>query len=259
MRTRFAPTPSGFLHAGNLTNALLTSWLAQELGGELLLRIDADDSTRVRPEYVAYIYASLAALNLSFSDIPSSHMNRREYLRSQIALLPQDHVFACSCSRSDLLDRPCACKGQNLAWVAGKSALRLHLGQELSVYVNGESFTLNEHFGDVVLWRRDDLPAYHWANVIDDRDLGITHIVRGQDLASSSALHIYLARLIGADNVATCQYLHHQLVLDSQGRKISKSTQSNASAPDLTYAYLANIRDNAAILARDVGIAPVLT
>ena len=258
-RTRFAPTPSGYLHAGNLANALLNSWLAQALEGECLLRIDADDHTRTRPEYREYIHTALEALDLDFPEYVSPHVSRSEYLRTQLTLIPADLLFACSCSRTDLIERRCTCRIQNLSWNPGVNALRLYLDPSEVVDVQGKTVHLHEHFGDVVLWRRDNIPAYHWANVIDDRDLAITHIVRGHDLFHSSALHIHIGALIGADSVAQCTYVHHPLLTDAHGQKLSKSAQIHSHAPQLTTTFLDAVQRSARSLAVQIGITPAST
>ncbi len=77
--------------------------------------------------------------------------------------------------------------------------------------------------GDFIVWRRDDLPAYQLVSVVEDRDLGTTHIVRGRDLLASSAAQVFLADSIGASNVAAATYVHHELITDSDGRKLSKT------------------------------------
>lgn len=135
------------------------------------------------------------------------------------------------------------------------NALRLHLDPDLTATIESETYRLHDEFGDVVLWRRDDVPAYHWANVLDDRDLGITHIVRGCDLLPSSALHVHIAQLIGADNVANAKYQHHSLILDDTGKKLSKSQQSNARPPVLDLTFISAVRTAAQGLADELGIA----
>jgi glutamyl-tRNA synthetase len=77
--------------------------------------------------------------------------------------------------------------------------------------------------GDFVIWRRDDLPSYQLVSVIEDRDLGTTHIVRGEDLLASTAAQIFLAPALGADTLVTAFYLHHPLLTDVNGVKLSKS------------------------------------
>ena len=256
MRTRFAPTPSGYLHQGNLANALVTDWLAKSYEGECFLRIDADDHSRTRNEYVEYIDAALDALGLIFLPSPFARDDRTDYLRSQLVSLPPDQKFGCSCSRTDLLARPCTCQAKEIRWEPGTNALRLHLDKDLTIDIEGESINLRNHFGDVVLWRRDDIPAYHWANLIDDRDLRITHVVRGTDLLASSALHIYLETLINPSSTPPRTYLHHQLLTDAKGHKLSKSTQVNASPPALNLDYLTRVRNSAELFAVDLGITP---
>jgi glutamyl/glutaminyl-tRNA synthetase len=256
VRTRFAPTSSGYLHQGNLANALIIDWLAKSYEGECFLRIDTDDRSRTRIQYVEYITASLHALGLIFLPSPLARDDRIDYLRSQLALLPPDQVFACLCSRTDLLARACTCRTDKLQWTPGINALRLHLDKDLNIEIEGESINLRNHFGDVVLWRREGIPAYHWTNMIDDRDLQITHVVRGRDLLESTALHIYLERLLNPGSTSPRAYLHHQLLTDTTGRKLSKSTQGNSPPESLNPEYLMRIRISAEKLAAALGITP---
>lgn len=255
VRTRFAPTPSGYLHRGNLANAQINAWLAQQIHGDLVLRIDADDRARCQPQYSDFIVASLRELGIAYTLYAPDIESRKEYLKSELKLIPRQNLFACDCSRSSLIEQECSCREQSLAWQPGVNALRLHLDPDLTATVNGELFRLHDEFGDVVLWRRDDIPAYHWANVIDDRDLGISHIVRGRDLLASSALHIHIASMIGAVTVAKAQYHHHSLLVDSTGKKLSKSQQSNAQPPTLDLTFLSDVRTSAQELADELGIA----
>ncbi len=255
-RCRFAPTPSGYLHQGNLANALLNSWLAASLHSDLILRIDADDTARVRDEYVQYIFDSLSALEIPFVLANNARSDRREYLKGELALIPEEHLFACDCSRTDLLERSCTCVLKQSLWLPGMNALRLRIPAEVEMMIDGKSIRLHEHFGDVVLWRRDDVPAYHWANVIDDRDLGITHIVRGLDLQSSTALHLHIAQLISASGVTNCDYRHHRLIVNDKGVKLSKSTNGQVVPPDLNSEYLDAIRFQAISLGQEIGIHP---
>lgn len=254
LHCRFAPTPSGYLHQGNLANALLNSWLAASLEAPLLLRIDRDDITRVRTEYEQYIHDALSALTIEYDRANTTRADRREYLKAQLALIPANLLFACACSRTDLLQRACTCASKDLSWLPGVNALRLQIPPETEVLVDNMPLRIHDHFGDVILWRRDDIPAYHWANVIDDRDLQISHVVRGIDLRSSTALHIHLADIIDATGVRDCTYLHHSLLVDSRGDKLSKSTQANALAPTLDSEYLESVHTAARALAHEIGI-----
>lgn len=264
VRTRIAPTPSGYLHAGNLVNALLTSWLARQHQGQLALRIDDDDRERYRPEYAAYIFNALEALNIDWQIGPSRMDEflqcdvriRHRYLRNQLSLLPEDLTYACECTRSLLVERPCPCRELDLAHVEGETVLRVYVPEDCVIKVNGEPIQVKSQLGDFVVWRRDGIPAYHWANVIDDRDLGTTHVVRGADLLSASAAHIYLARLIGADNVANAHYLHHPLVKGTDGRKLAKTNSTDAEPPILSAQVIKKIRTLAQSLAEQLAITP---
>jgi len=255
VRTRFAPTPSGYLHKGNLANAQVNAWLARQIQGDLVLRIDADDQERSQPEYRAFIIESLRVLGIEYELYAPDLGSRKEYLKSELKRIPSEILFACDCSRSALIEQECRCRERLLAWQPGVNTLRMHLDPDLIVTVEQETFRLHDEFGDVVLWRRDDIPAYHWANIIDDRDLEISHIVRGRDLMPSSALHIHIASLIGAVTVAQANYQHHSLLIDSAGKKLSKSQQSNGKPPALDLTFISAVRTAAQDLADELGIA----
>lgn len=264
VRTRFAPTPSGYLHAGNLVNAQVTSWLARQHGGQLALRIDDDDRDRYQPEYVEFIFSALEALHIDWQIGPPSMGEflqcnariRHRYLRNQLSLLPEGLTYACECTRTLLVERPCPCRALHLAHAEGETVLRVYVPDDTVVVVNGQPVQVKLQLGDFVLWRRDGIPAFHWANVIDDRDLGTTHVVRGMDLQMATAAHIYLARLIGADHLANATYLHHALVRGADGRRLSKSQLSTAVPPLLDERTIQRIQSLARTVAEPLGIRP---
>jgi len=243
--TRIAPTPSGYLHLGNAVNFALISLLAHRWGAQVALRIDDMDATRCRPEYADDIFETLAWLEIPWAIGPRDRSDleehftmgaRTEYYRSQLSLLPAAgaEVFACTCSRAELAatgglrcTNDCLQAGREL--VMDESALRLRIPDGTFVMMGDETIDLARVHGDVVLWRRDGLPAYHLVTVIEDRDLGVTDIVRGADLLESSALHSWLAAYLDAPNVAEANYVHHELLLDDSGSKLSKSN----SSPDM--------------------------
>ena len=224
MITRLAPTPSGFLHAGNAVNALLTSWLAREHGLVLALRIDDMDAPPYRPDYVEDALGVLEWLGIDWSAGPHSLAEfeqsyslrqRTDYYRSELARAQEAglEVYACRCTRASSTAagvRGCAggCRTAGHSPDDGESALRAHLGPEID---------------DPILWRRDDLPAYHLASVIEDRDLGTTHVVRGEDLRESTRIQVALARYLDATGFARATFLHHPLVVGNDGSKLSKS------------------------------------
>lgn len=245
MLTRIAPTPSGFLHEGNRVNFRTTADLARSWGALLALRIDDCDAARYRREYVDDIFATLEDMGIDWDagprDADDFEMNwsqraRTDYYRAELdaARATGLPVYACACSRSvqrGPATGGCAggCRDRSLDLVPGGTTLRLAVDAAQVVHVDGTAVPLGATMGDVVLWRRDDLPAYQLVSVIEDRDLGTTHIVRGLDLLPSSALQVHLAPWLGAQSVAAATYVHHELVTDSAGEKLSKSTLSGTA------------------------------
>jgi glutamyl-tRNA synthetase len=238
--TRIAPTPSGFLHAGNRLNFRRTADLAAELGAELALRIDDVDASRYRREYAEDIFATLEEMGIAWTVGPrdvddfEAHWSQRaktEVYRAELerALSRGLQAYACSCSRS-VQSGPasggCAggCRDRDLPLEPGRTALRVAVDPGTAVDVGMEQVSLDSEMGDFIVWRRDDLPAYQLVSVVDDRDLGVTHIVRGRDLLPSSAAQVHLAPWLEAEGVAQATYVHHEIVTDASGAKLSKST-----------------------------------
>lgn len=248
MLTRIAPTPSGFLHEGNRLNFRVTADLAKSLGAALALRIDDADATRYRREYAEDIFATLHDMGIAWTVGPSDvddfeqHWSQRaktEFYREQLheAIASGLPVYACACSRAQQAGPAsggCAggCRSRSLALEPGRTALRVAIDVDTEVTMGEEVVPLGEAMGDFVIWRRDDLPAYQLVSVLEDRDLGVTHIVRGRDLLSSSAAQVHLAQWTGAPNVAEAFYVHHELVTDSAGAKLSKSTLAQATGQE---------------------------
>lgn len=227
--TRIAPTPSGFLHAGNLVNFLLVQRIAEEVGAEIVLRIDDMDVFRMRPEYVDDIFRCLNWLEIDWQHGPQS---ADEYSKIPEAVDRADHYFSrlealianglpafvCKCSRRDLgRDARCesGCSDKGLKLVEGKTAVR--------VRVPAEQSELALAMGDFVVWRREDLPAYQLQSLIDDEELGVTHIVRGRDLLDSTRAQQFLASFIPESSFMRATILHHELITGPDGEKLSKS------------------------------------
>ncbi|MFM1966099.1 MAG: hypothetical protein RL134_1824 [Actinomycetota bacterium] len=207
----------------------------------MVLRIDDADAARYRREYVDDIFRTLAEMGMTWTIGPlnaddfETHWSQRsktEHYRIQLvrALSAGLPTYACDCSRT-VQQGPaihgCAggCRDRGLALLGGTTALRVSVDPGTTVPVGGELIALDAEMGDFIVWRRDDLPAYQLVSVVEDRDLEITHIVRGRDLIASSAAQMYLARWLGADNVIEATYVHHELVTDPSGAKLSKTTQ----------------------------------
>ena len=265
--TRIAPTPSGYLHPGNAANFLLVRWLADEVGADVILRIDDIDIERTRPAYLDDIFAVLDWLGIAWDLGPtdandfSAHYalpTTLAYLEAERdRLIATGQTYVCRCSRTDLVragSRRCVrgCAEEDLDLVTGSTALRLHVPDGTSIHIGDVRIDVAATAGDPIMWRRDGLPAYHLASVVADRDLGVTHVVRGADLLESTALQLHLAPLLGADALVNATWLHHGLLTDNAGEKLSKST--NASGEPI--ARTPDMRDRIHALAVELG-API--
>lgn len=237
-RLRIAPTPSGLLHLGNAVNFTL-NWLAARLQPQarLLLRIDDLDAERKRPEYVQNIFDTLHWLGLDWDEGPRSpedverEWSQRHRLPLYEALLntlrERKCLFACAKSRRDLApfagqypevfrQQPCSLDDADVAW-----RIRTSLPHR------------PEHMPpDFVVRRRDGIPAYQVVSVADDVFFGITHIIRGEDLRASTHAQQYLAQCAGMSAVERIAFLHHPLLTDEQGHKLSKSAGAQALHPE---------------------------
>lgn len=236
--TRYAPTPSGYLHAGNIRNLELTAEVAAGVGADIALRIDDADAARYRRQYVEDIFCVLVERELPWTIGPRdvddfeahwSQRGRTEYYRAELARLRNSlATYACACSRTIQVGPATggcmgSCRSRGIASTPGETALRVVVPVGTMIAVDDVTVDLAVEMGDFVVWRRDDLPAYQLVSVVEDRDLGTTHIVRGQDLRDSSAAQIFLAPALGAANVVDATYVHHELITDGDGRKLSKS------------------------------------
>lgn len=229
-RVRLAPTPSGYLHAGNALNFIL-NWLAARLhpGARVLLRIDDLDADRKRPEYVQDIFDTLHWLGLDWDEGPrdvadfeqnwSQHLRLPLYRQALDNLRATGCLFACGKSRRDLEPYqgkyPPEFREQGLSLDAPDVAWRIR---------TPEGFSLP----DFIVRRRDGLPAYQLASVVDDLHFGITHVIRGADLEDSTAAQLFLAECLGWPDFSRMAFLHHPLLKDEGGIKLSKSAGASA-------------------------------
>jgi glutamyl-Q tRNA(Asp) synthetase len=230
-RGRFAPSPTGDLHAGSMV-AALGSWLfARHAGGEWWVRIEDLDPPREVPGAARRQLEMLAACSL-YSDAPVVAQSVRGplYADALDRLLAAGLAFECHCSRSDLA----AAGGVHRRCVASRRrpdpAVRLRVPDGAVIeFVDGlqgpQRQDIGAAVGNFVLRRADGLWAYQLAVVVDDAEQGITDIVRGADLLDSTPRQILLQRALG---LPTPRYLHLPLVVDALGRKLSKSEGANA-------------------------------
>jgi len=233
-RGRFAPSPTGPLHAGSLLAALGSWLLARQAGGEWLLRIEDIDPPREVAGAAASQLAALAAFGLRH-DGGIEYQSRRGllYQAALDQLLAADLAFECHCSRSDLA----ATGGIHRHCVAGARrpdpAIRLRVEQDCEIdfddAVHGRiRQRVDREVGDFVLRRTDGLWAYQLAVVVDDAEQGITDVVRGADLLASTPRQILLQRALG---LPTPRHAHLPLLLDADGRKLSKSCAARPIDP----------------------------
>lgn len=226
-RGRFAPSPTGPLHAGSLVTALGSWLLARAAGGQWLVRVEDVDRAREVPGAADTQLAALSAFGL-VSDLPVVRQSERHelYQAALDRLLAHGLAFACSCSRSELaaaggIHRRCVAAAPRhrpavrLA-VAGRSRVAFEDGLQGRVEQD-----VGADVGDFVLLRADGCWAYQLAVVVDDAAQGITDVVRGADLLDSTPRQILLQRALG---LPTPRYLHLPLLLDVSGSKLSKSS-----------------------------------
>ncbi len=249
-RGRFAPSPTGPLHAGSLASAL-GSWLdARSNQGAWLVRIEDLDTPRCIAGMDQRILAQLRACGLTWDEeVLWQSQQLNAYQNVLETLYSDQQIYPCSCSRQQITSvlsaqgllrarnqeqiYPGTCRNSHV-WQAqlpnssSPSAWRLAIKPEQGVCFTDAEFgqqeqNLNADVGDFVLRRADGIFAYQLAVVVDDARQGITHIVRGADLLSNTARQIYLQGILG---YATPQYRHLPLVLDPHGEKLSKQTHA---------------------------------
>ncbi|WP_456954686.1 tRNA glutamyl-Q(34) synthetase GluQRS [Lysobacter sp. HA35] len=234
-RGRFAPSPTGDLHAGSLL-AALGSWLfARRAGGRWLVRVEDVDTPREAPGAAQRQLDALKAFGLHADEPVEFQSDRYALYRAALEdLADRGLAFPCWCSRSDLA----ASGGVHRACVrapdANRSpAIRLRVADETRVRFDDDLLgpqvqDVDVEVGDFVLYRADGLSAYQLAVVVDDAAQDITHVVRGADLLDSTPRQILLQRALG---LSTPGYAHLPVVVDEEGRKLSKSLASNPVDP----------------------------
>jgi len=243
MITRFAPTPSGYLHLGNIFCFACTSALSRKLKGDILLRIDDMDNERADERYVADIFETLGFLGITWQIGPKD-LNEFKFRFSQRLRLPlYEHalrqlkdkglIFACKCSRAEVLANstdggyPGTCRHRNLDLDEPGVNWRMKTDTALPVQIQSpqgiSSHYIPPDMRDFVVRKKDGFPAYQLCSVIDDIHFGVNLIVRGEDLLHSSIAQLYLAAQLGLNQFTQSLFVHHPLLTDKQGRKLSKS------------------------------------
>ena len=241
MSGRFAPSPTGELHLGNLRTAAVAWLAARATGREFLMRVEDLDRGRSRPEHEARQLADLAAVGLDWDGEVVRQSERFELYEAAIErLLADGHVYECFCTRREIRAEieaapsaphlppdayPGTCRDLSPHRAAeirasGRTpALRLRAEGVRIEFVDVLHADVSGGVDDFVLRRNDGTPAYNVAVVVDDAAQGVTQVVRGDDLLDSTPRQISLQRLLGYE---TPQYLHVPLVLNADGQRLAK-------------------------------------
>ena len=249
LTTRFAPSPTGYLHLGHAFSAFDAWKRARDVGGRFLLRLEDIDPTRCRPEFAAAIQQDLAWLGLHWDGavrVQSQHL--AEYQAVLDGLAERGLVYPCFCTRADVLREVSASAGAphapDGAPLYPGTCRRLSAAERAEHIAAGERFALRldmqaalilglwyeeegdsrvpcrpEAFGDVVLARKDAPASYHLCVTHDDALQGVTLVTRGEDLRPATDLHQLLQALMGWP---APRYAHHRLLLDASGRRLAK-------------------------------------
>lgn len=240
---RLAPSPTGLLHLGHARTFLLAYWSARSQKGRLLLRIEDLDGERSWPEFVAAAKRDLEWLGLDWDGAVHIQSDGLERLTASVrGLLEQGQAYPCTCTRHELRESqgapqlgvsepryPGTCRGRypDLATaerLSGRRAgVRLLVPEGVTHFedrlAGAQAFDVRAEVGDFMIARRDGIPSYQLAVVVDDAAQGVTEIVRGDDLLPSTARQWLLQRALGLPHP---RWAHVPLVLDEQGRRLAK-------------------------------------
>jgi glutamyl/glutaminyl-tRNA synthetase len=247
-RGRLAPSPTGYLHLGHARTFYVAHQRAQVAGGTLVLRNEDLDRDRSQPHFYHAMIEDLRWLGLEWGEGPDVGGRFGPYTQSQRHSLYRDacrrlldggYLYPCRCSRKDLAVamqaphddegiypgtcRPAAGQPVTASELSGATwRFRVPDGQAIEFedrHFGPQRLVAGQDLGDFLVWRRDDLPSYQLAVVVDDAAMQITEVVRGADLLKSTARQILLARALGLSSPA---WYHCDLMLDQQGQRLAK-------------------------------------
>ena len=230
--TRFAPSPTGYLHLGHVVNAIYTWGVARALGGRVLLRVEDHDRIRSRPEFVAALLEDLEWLGFEPDqgrDPLFRQSERTSVYEDALDRLRHDgRVYGCDCSRADIGGERYTgrCRDRGLGEPPGLG-VRVRIDPDdvhvVDLVLGELAQTPVEQCGDLLVKDRDGQWTYQFAATVDDLQQGVTLVIRGADLESSTGRQVLLARMLGRR--AAPVFVHHPLILDAHGRKLSKSAR----------------------------------
>lgn len=242
--SRFAPSPTGYLHLGHLVNAVCTWGITRALGGKVILRLEDHDQGRCRPEYAAAILEDLEWLGLipDLSTIDTFREGTTPYRQSDNTtayenalqrLTEAGLVYGCACSRKEIVTRTTQTDGElrydnhcrdRGTEPAPPNGTRMLLPDESVTFddaaLGTTTQTPQEQCGDLLLRDRHGNWTYQFAVTVDDLDQGINLVIRGEDLLDSTGRQILLAHALGRETPPV--FAHHPLITDPDGKKLSK-------------------------------------
>ena len=247
-RGRIAPSPTGYLHLGHARTFVIAAERARQFDGELILRNEDLDPDRCRTEFVSAMYEDLHWLGIAWSEGPdcggayapySQSLRREFYLAAWKKLRDTGAIYPCTCSRKDLAasasapnddDEPLYpgnCRDRKDARRFEKPAgvnwrFRVPDGEAIKfddLHLGPHRYVAGRDFGDFVVWRRDDVPAYQLVVVVDDDAMKVSEVVRGADLLKSTARQLLLYHALGLE---APDFYHCDLVRDETGQRLAK-------------------------------------
>lgn len=237
IRTRFAPSPTGYLHIGGARTALF-SWLyARKHGGAFILRIEDTDLERSTVESVNAILEGMTWLGLEYDEGPFYQTHRFDRYKDVIqALLDKGHAYRCYCTKDELdalraeqmsnkekprYDGRCRHRGEPREGVEPVIRFRNPDDGEVVIEdcVKGRVVVRNSELDDLIIARSDGSPTYNLSVVVDDLDMGVTHVIRGDDHLNNTPRQINILRALGAD---LPRYAHVPMILGADGARLSK-------------------------------------
>ena len=251
VRTRFAPSPTGYLHLGGLRTALYTYLFAKQNDGAFILRIEDTDQEREVPGAVDLIYQSLRQAGLTYDEGPDVGGDFGPYIQTQrrdlympyaMKLVETGAAYPCFCTKEELAARRDEATAHGETWKYDKHCLHIPREEALRRMQSGEPFVIRQNvpttgtagfddalyghveapcdtLDDNVLIKQDGLPTYNFANVIDDHLMGITHVMRGTEYLSSTPKYNLLYEALGWQAPT---YIHLSPVMKDASRKLSK-------------------------------------
>ena len=241
MKGRFAPSPTGHMHVGNLWVAFLSYWSARRQDGEYIVRIEDVDTQRSKPIYADHILEDLSWLGFTWDEAPTYQSQRLDLYEQYLQeLRSQKRLYPCYCNRARLQEISSAphqgeahhvydgyCLTHEPTIGERPPSWRFHMenirGSFQDVYRGAVDYKIQSCSDDIVLKRWDGMIAYHLAVVIDDYEMGVTEVIRGNDLLPVTGHQIVLGQTFGFPKL---QYGHVPMLVDIEGYRLSKRQQS---------------------------------